>query len=132
MNCWNEKLRSAAYLYTRHHHVYNLHGTGNSKSQVYLHSLVHTSPCFLNIHLYLKKEDSNFDSHNTIFFDFKGDSNMYRSSHPRCSVKKVLLKILHISQEITWMGVSFLAFRPATLLKRDSNIGVFLWILRNF
>ena len=50
-----KKLRSSAYLYTRHHHVYNLHGTGNNKSQLYLHSLVHTSPCFLNIHLYLKK-----------------------------------------------------------------------------
>ena len=59
---------------------------------MYLHSLVHTSACFLNIHLYLKKEDSNFDSHNTMFFDFKGDSNMYRSSHPRCSVKKSVIK----------------------------------------
>ena len=44
-----------------------------------------------------------------------------------------------ISQEKTFFGVSFLnkvagfkAWRPATLLKRDSNAGVFLQSLRNF
>ena len=40
------------------------------------------------------------------------------------------------SQENTYVGVSFLikllAWRPATLLKRDSNTLAFLWILRNF
>ena len=79
LNCRNKKKRrSAAYLYTTHHHVYNRHGTGNSKSQVCLHSLVHTSPCFLNIHLHLKKEDNNFnfDSPKAMVFDFKEDSNM--------------------------------------------------------
>ena len=53
-----------------------------------------------------------------------------------CSIKKVFLKF---SQEIftenTGVGASFLikmvAFRPATLLKTNSNIGVFLWILQN-
>ena len=32
---------------------------------------------------------------------------LFRSSHPRCSVKNVVLKILQISQESTIVGVSF-------------------------
>ena len=47
----------------------------------------------------------------------------------------LFLKILQMSQEYTCVGVSFFAkmkaFRPATLLKRDSYTGVFLWNLRN-
>ena len=40
-----------------------------------------------------------------------------RSSHRRCSVKKGVIKILQISQEITFVGVSFLIL----CLKRGSN-----------
>ena len=51
----------------------------------------------------------------------------------RCSGKKVFLKISQNSQENTCARVSFLnkvtCLRPA---KRDSDTGVFLWILRNF
>ena len=54
---------------------------------------------------------------------------LFRSSHRRCSVKKVFLKFLQISRENTYVGVSF---RPATLFKRDSNTVVFLWNLWNF
>ena len=55
----------------------------------------------------------------------------------RCSVKKVFLKIWQNSQENNCIGVSIVliklqAFRSAFLLKRDSNTGVFLWILPNF
>ena len=54
----------------------------------------------------------------------------------RCSIKKPLLKVLQCSQKNTCVRVSFLiimqAFSPATLLKRDSKTGAFLWILRNF
>ena len=46
------------------------------------------------------------------------------------------LKILQYSQENTSVGVSFLikmqAFRSTTLLKEDSNTGIFLTILRKF
>ena len=42
----------------------------------------------------------------------------------RCSVKKMFLEIVQNLQ-----GISF---RPATLLKRDPDTGVFLWILWNF
>ena len=49
----------------------------------------------------------------------------------RCFVKKVFLEISQNSQENTCVRVSFL-IRPATLLKRDSDTGVFLSILRNF
>ena len=47
----------------------------------------------------------------------------------RCSVKKVFLKISQYSLEHICDGQ---AFRSATLQKRNSNTGVFLWILRNF
>ena len=50
--------------------------------------------------------------------------NIGRSSHRRCSIKKLHLPVLQYSQENTW--------RPASLLKRDSNISVFLWTLQNF
>ena len=44
-------------------------------------------------------------------------SAIFRSSHGRCSIKKLSLKILRYSQENTYVGVSFLvklqAFRPS-------------------
>ena len=50
--------------------------------------------------------------------------------------KKLLSKISQYSQENICVGVSFLikmqAFRPTTLLKRDSNTGVFLTMLQKF
>ena len=65
-----------------------------------------------------------------------------RSSRPRGesagggSVRRVFLKISQNSMENTCAKVSFsikLQAIPAPLLtKRDSGIGVFLWILRNF
>ena len=48
----------------------------------------------------------------------------------------MFIKISQYLQENTCAGVSFLikmqAFKSATLLKQDSNAGVFLTILRNF
>ena len=49
--------------------------------------------------------------------------------------KKLFLKISQYSQENTCVGVSFnktAGLKPCKFLKRDSNVGVFLWILRNF
>ena len=50
-------------------------------------------------------------------------SSHFRSSHRRCSIKKVLLKISQNSQENACARVSFLnkvpSLKPATLLKRD-------------
>ena len=61
------------------------------------------------------------------FYKVSGDLSIeklsiavYRSSL-RCAIKKMFLKISKYSQP-----------RPATLLNRYSNTGVFLWILRNF
>ena len=58
-----------------------------------------------------------------------------RSSHRSCSVKICVLKNV---TNFTWKHLCwslFLtklpAFEPATLLKRDSNTGAFLWVLRN-
>ena len=43
----------------------------------------------------------------------------------RCSSKEIFFKISQYSQENACVGASF-GVRPATLLKRDSNTGVFL------
>ena len=48
-------------------------------------------------------------------------SSFYRSSHQRCSAKKVFLKILQYSQENTCVGVSLRTFKSAILSKRNSN-----------
>ena len=57
-----------------------------------------------------------------------------RSSHRRCCIRKVFLKILQYPQE-THVWSLFLkklkTFRPTFLLKRDPNTVVFLWILQN-
>ena len=63
----------------------------------------------------------------------------FRSSHRRCSIKEMFLKISQISQEniyVWWMpnnahfegatGISVKVFRPTALLKEDSNTGAFL------
>ena len=54
----------------------------------------------------------------------------------RCVLqKKLFIKNLQISQENTYVGVSFLKlhiFKPAYLLKRDSRPDAFLWTLQNF
>ena len=46
-------------------------------------------------------------------------SKKFRNIHKNTPVFVSLFKNLH-------------AWRPATLLKRDSGTGIFLWILRNF
>ena len=51
-----------------------------------------------------------------------------RSSHRRCCKRKLFFKILQYPREIPALET----FRPATLLKRDLNAGVFLLILPSF
>ena len=69
------------------------------------------------------------------------DVQIIVSSHKileKYNEQKMLHKktILQYSQKNTCFGVSFMikmqVFSPATLLKRDSNTGVSLQILRNF
>ena len=60
----------------------------------------------------------------TSFWKYNVKQNIYWSSHRKCPIKKLLLAVLQYSQENTW--------RPASLLKRDSNTSVFLWTLQNF
>ena len=58
----------------------------------------------------------------------------WRSSHRRCSIKKDIIKDFakftgkHLRWSIFFNKVESL--KPETLLKRDSNPGAFLWILR--
>ena len=56
------------------------------------------------------------------------------SSHRRCSIKKAVFKnfTLFIRKHLCWslFLIKLQAWMP--LLKKDSNGGVFLWILRNF
>ena len=59
-----------------------------------------------------------------------------KSSYRRCSIKKAVLKNLAIliGKHLCWslFLINLQAYKPATLLQRDSNTGVFLWILKNF
>ena len=59
-------------------------------------------------------------------FFFLGSSKEAQKQPPEVFYKKLFLKIRQYLQENTCTGV------PATLLKRDSNAGVFLLILRIF
>ena len=56
-----------------------------------------------------------------------------KSSHWRCSIKKPVLEKLAILN-LCWslFLINLQAYKPATLLQRDSNIDFFLWILRYF
>ena len=54
----------------------------------------------------------------------------------RCSIKKAVLKnfAIFIRKSLCWrlFLIYLQAYKAATLLQRDSNTGVFLWILQNF
>ena len=62
-------------------------------------------------------------------------SPIFRSSHQRCSIKAVPknLAIFTTRKHLWWslFLIKLQTLRPGTLLKRDSNTGVFLWILQN-
>ena len=63
-------------------------------------------------------------SHIKMFMIMFMEKAQGRSSHRRCSVKKgVLKKFRKIHRKTPVLGV---IFKPATLLKSDSNTGVFL------
>ena len=64
----------------------------------------------------------------------RNSSTIFRSSHQRCSIKQLFLKMLWYSQENTCVGVFFKlrVFRPLTVLKRDVNADTFWWISENF
>ena len=60
-------------------------------------------------------------------------SSRYKSRHRRCSIQKTVLKkfATFTGKHLCWSHflIKLLIWRPATLLKRESNTGVFLWIL---
>ena len=51
-----------------------------------------------------------------------------RAGVRRCSLKKLFLKFQKIGKHLCWslILIKLQPFRPTTLLKRDSNTGVFL------
>ena len=59
-----------------------------------------------------------------------------KSSHQRCSMKKAVLNNLAIliKKYLCWslFLINLQAYNLATLSQRDSNTGVFLWILQKF
>ena len=62
--------------------------------------------------------------------------SLSRSSHKSCSLKKVVLKNLALftGKNLYWslFLIKLQIWRITTLSKRDSNTGIFLWILQNF
>ena len=68
------------------------------------------------------------------FKDIYHGIKFWNSAMNRCFIKKLFLKTSQYSLENTCLGVFFdkmQALSPATLLKRDSNTGVFLCIFKN-
>ena len=59
-----------------------------------------------------------------------------RSSHRRFYIREALLTNFPIftGKHLSWslFLIKLQSFRSATLLKRDPNTGVFLWVLQNF
>ena len=59
-----------------------------------------------------------------------------KRSYQRCSIKKAVLKNLAIliAKHLCWslFLINLQAYKAATLLQRDSNTVVFLWVLRSF
>ena len=68
----------------------------------------------------------------TFFSVFRKKLLHVRSSHLRCSRKKILLKILQNSQETTCAGVSFLMQMQITLLKKRLRHWCFAVNFRKF
>ena len=67
---------------------------------------------------------------------FGNSSTIFRSSHWKCSIRKAILKnfVIFTGKHLCW-GLFLLklqAFRPLTVLKRDFNTDIFLWISGNF
>ena len=70
-----------------------------------------------------------------ISYDFLAELAVTKAATGGVLWKKMFLKISQISQGNTCVGSLFnkvAGLRPVTLLKRDSNAGVFLWSLRKF
>ena len=58
-----------------------------------------------------------------------------KSSHRRCSIKKVFLKNFEnfTGKHLCWFFFNKVAgLQSATFLKRNSNVNAFLWSLQNF
>ena len=74
--------------------------------------------------------------HAVVFFIDIWQDPKYRSTHSRMFLKTDVPKNFAIftGKYLCWSFflINLLAWKPATLLKRNSNTGVFLWILLNF
>ena len=90
-----------------------------SKMAVYNMNNVHVSPDVLST-LLLLQQGNLYKLQQKIMHDIS------RSSRAEVIFKKTAFKTMQNSQENTSVRVSLQAFRSATLLKRDSNTGVFL------
>ena len=81
-----------------------------------------------------KTINKNFTAINKGYF--KSDCNPFKKQPPEVFYKKTVLKSFTIfsGKQLCWslFLIKLKVFRSATSLKRDSNTGGFLWILRNF
>ena len=102
-------------------------------TSIYVISYLHV---FKNLsHLYKFQISSLHKSFSFINFSVQIFHHCYKYPPGVFHKKKLFSNILWYSQENTCVGVSFLvklqAFRPVTILKRDSNTDIFLWISGN-
>ena len=84
----------------------------------------------LEINSYLK----NMPSNKKWSFQCKFCDKQKQSPEVFCKKGVLANCAMFIGKLMSWslFLIKFQAFRPATLLRRDSNTGVFLWILQNF
>ena len=75
------------------------------------------------------------DSHTDFYSELRWKHNL-RSSHWNSSTKKVFIRNFanFTGKHLCWslLSIELQAFRPAALVKRDSDTDVFLWHLQHF
>ena len=89
---------------------------------------------FIQLKLFWRASSVTVSAHlnyllSLLFLTFS--TSLFRSSHRKCSMKKAVLKILNIHRKTPMLESLFKmvqGWRAATLLNRDSNTGIFLWI----
>ena len=101
-------------------------------------SLVETTYLIVNMIQVIKKEPraTKWKSFSFFMVKFWQVSNItLKSNYRRCSIKEAVPKHFAklIGKHLCWslFSINLQTYKPATLLGKDSNTGVFLWIFRN-
>ena len=105
-----------------------------SLSYIYIYIYIYIHFVFF---VYSKIVATHANAGHTFMVKFWQDSNIVlKRSYQRCCIKKAVVKNLAIliAKHLCWslFLINLQAYKAATLLQRDSNTVVFLWVLRSF